>query len=99
MGKKTNAHAALTRFATFYSTFDWREKNKNYISQLPRAYVNYQWRQIHAAIDHSWTGELCSGWSFLEKMSKKAKELLQMDLYGLLGIDSSATEKQVCAFG
>ena len=29
-------------------------------------------------------------------MSGKAKDLLQMDLYGLLGIDGTATPKEVC---
>lgn len=29
-------------------------------------------------------------------MSAKAKDILKMDLYGLLGIDITATSKQVC---
>ena len=29
-------------------------------------------------------------------MSGKAKDLLQMDLYGLLGIEGTATPKEVC---
>lgn len=29
-------------------------------------------------------------------MSGKAKDILQMDLYGLLGVESTATMKEVC---
>ncbi len=34
--------------------------------------------------------------SLLGDMSGKAKDILQMDLYGLLGIESTATTKEVC---